>query len=49
LTAGGIFGTIVGITDRFVDLKISDNTKMKVLKSHVAGMAEEKVKTASKK
>jgi len=45
LTAGGIFGTIVGITDRFVDLKVSENTKMKVLKSHLAGSAEEKTAT----
>lgn len=49
LTAGGIFGTIVGITDRFVDLKISENTKMKVLKSHVSGTAEEKVTAAKQK
>lgn len=49
LTAGGIFGTIVGITDRFVDLKISENTKIKVLKSHLAGTAEEKVTSVKKK
>ena len=49
LTAGGIFGTIVGITDRFVDLKISDNTKVKVLKSHVTGAAEEKTASAKQK
>lgn len=41
LTAGGIFGTIVGVTDRFIDLKVSDNLKLKVLKSHVAGTAED--------
>jgi len=49
LTAGGIFGTIIGITDRFVDLKVSENTKIKVLKSHVAGSAEEKAPPVAKK
>jgi preprotein translocase subunit YajC len=42
LTAGGIFGTIEGITDRFVDLRVSESTKFKILKSHLAGTAEEK-------
>ena len=41
LTAGGIFGTIVGVTEKFVDLKVSDNSRIKVLKSHVSGSAVE--------
>lgn len=41
LTAGGIFGTIVGVTERFVDLKVSENTRLKILKSHVAESAVE--------
>lgn len=36
LTAGGIFGTIVGVTEKFVDVKVSDNTRLKVLKSSVS-------------
>ncbi len=44
LTAGGIFGTIVGVTERFVDLKISDSTRVKVLKSHVTESAVEEKK-----
>lgn len=45
LTTGGIFGTIVGVTEKFVDLKVADNTRLKVLKSHVAGSAVETKKT----
>lgn len=44
LTAGGIFGTIVGVTERFVDLKVSDETRLKVLKSHVTENAIEEKK-----
>lgn len=36
LTTGGILGTIVGVTDNFVDLRVSDGMKLKVVKSHVA-------------
>lgn len=39
LTVGGIFGTIVGVTEKYVDLKVSDNTRLKVLKSYLAGKA----------
>jgi preprotein translocase subunit YajC len=49
LTAGGIFGTIMGVTDRFVDLKVSDGMKLKVLKSHVTGTATETVQQAGAK
>ena len=49
LTAGGIFGTIVGVTDRFVDLKVSDNVKLKVLKSHVSGAVQESSATGQQK
>ncbi|MGH1467605.1 MAG: preprotein translocase subunit YajC [Bdellovibrionales bacterium] len=41
LTAGGIFGTIVGVTEKFVDLKVSEETRLKVLKSHVTESAVE--------
>ncbi len=37
LTTGGILGTIVGITDSFVDLKISESSKIKVLKTSLLG------------
>lgn len=35
LTAGGILGTIVGVTEKFVDLKIADSARIKVLKNTV--------------
>lgn len=47
LTAGGIFGTIVGVTEKFVDLKIAENTRIKILKSHVSSSAKEKVEKKS--
>lgn len=36
VTVGGICGTIVGITDTHVVLKVDDNTKIEFLKSSVA-------------
>lgn len=49
LTAGGIFGTIVGVTEKFVDIKVADNTRLKVLKSHVTANAKESQKPAAQK
>lgn len=37
ITTGGIHGTIVGIKDDVVVLKVSDTTKIEVSKSAVAG------------
>lgn len=37
LTTSGILGTIVGISDSFVDLKISENSRIKILKSSLSG------------
>lgn len=36
VTIGGICGTIVGITDTHVVLKVDDNTKIEFLKSSIA-------------
>ena len=35
LTGGGILGTIVGVSEKFVDVKVSDTAKIKVLKTSV--------------
>ena len=35
LTGGGILGTIVGVSEKFVDVKVSDTSKIKVLKTSV--------------
>jgi len=39
LTNSGILGTIEGITEKFVTLKIDDGVKIKILKSQIAGLA----------
>ena len=40
LTSGGILGTIVGVSETFVDLKASDSTRFKVLKASVTPYTE---------
>lgn len=41
LTSSGILGTIEGITEKFVDVRIADDVRIKMLKSQVAGFAKE--------
>ena len=43
ITGGGLFGRVTALDDErgFVILQISDNTKVKVLRSAVAGLAAE--------
>ncbi len=41
ITNGGIFGTIVGLEDQAVVLRIADQVKIKVSRSAVAGMQAE--------
>jgi preprotein translocase subunit YajC len=41
ITTGGVLGTVVAVTDRVVQLKISDQVKIDVLKSAVAGLQGE--------
>ncbi len=38
VTNGGIYGTIVGLEDDALQLRIADNVKVKVARSAVAGM-----------
>src|SRR5690242_18998154 len=49
ITGGGFFGRITALDEErgFVILQISDNTKIKVLRSAIAGLAGEPVATAS--
>jgi preprotein translocase subunit YajC len=49
ITGGGIFGRITALDEErgFVILQISDNTKIKVLRSAIAGLAGEPEATAS--
>ncbi|MCY4644826.1 MAG: preprotein translocase subunit YajC [Bacteriovoracales bacterium] len=39
-TKSGIIGTIVGLTDKVVDLEITKGVKIKILRTQVADMAE---------
>lgn len=38
LTTGGIFGSVVGLEDQAVILKVAENTKIRVARSAVAGL-----------
>jgi preprotein translocase subunit YajC len=39
-TKSGIIGTIVGISDKIVDLEASEGVRIKVLKGQIAGLAK---------
>ncbi len=39
VTTGGIYGTIAGVEDKTVLLKVSENVKIRVAKSAIAGLA----------
>lgn len=41
LTSGGIFGTIEGLTDKFVTLEIAESTRIRILRSNIIGLAKE--------
>jgi preprotein translocase subunit YajC len=41
ITSGGIYGTIVGLEDDAVQLRIADQVKIKVARSAVAGLQAE--------
>ena len=41
ITTGGVFGTIVGIEDDAIQLRIADQVKIKVLRSAVGGLQPE--------
>jgi preprotein translocase subunit YajC len=40
VTTGGILGTIIGVRDDVVTLRIEENTKIEVLLSNIAGKRE---------
>jgi len=40
VTNGGIYGTVVGVTDSLVQLRIADQVKIEIAKHAVAGMQE---------
>lgn len=42
ITIGGIYGTIVGITDEIVQLRIADNVEIEIARGSVSDVAEDK-------
>lgn len=46
ITSAGILGTVRGITDKVVTLEVSDNVKIKVLKSQVSTVVKGQLKDA---
>ena len=41
ITNGGIYGTIVGLEDEAVQLRVAEQVKMKVARSAIAGLQTE--------
>ncbi len=41
ITSGGLFGTIVGLEGDAIQLRISDQVKVKVLRSAISGLQPE--------
>jgi len=41
ITTGGLYGTIVGLNDSYVQLKIADQVKVKISRSAIAGLQNE--------
>jgi len=46
VTSGGIYGTVVGVTDESIQLRVADSVKIQVAKSAVAQRVEESGKHA---
>lgn len=41
ITSGGIFGTIVGVKEHTITLKIADNVKIEISKAAISGLAQD--------
>lgn len=41
LTSGGIFGTIEGLTEKFVTLEIADGVNIRILRTQISGTVKE--------
>ncbi len=48
VTNGGIYGTVVGVADDIVQLRIADHVKIQVAKSAIARLASEPTTPAKK-
>ncbi len=45
LTAGGIFGKVEGLTDKFVTLEVDEGVSLKVLRTQVMNLARQETKS----
>jgi len=43
ITTSGIFGTVVGVKDEYVTIKVDDNTTIRILKGAVASVKKKEV------
>jgi preprotein translocase subunit YajC len=41
VTTGGIFGTVLGVEDDIIQLKVAENVKLQVARSAIAGLAKD--------
>jgi preprotein translocase subunit YajC len=41
ITTGGIFGTVEGITDKFITLEVSEGVRIRILKTQIASTVNE--------
>ncbi len=41
ITSGGVYGTVAGITDETIQLKVADGVKIEISKNAVAGLQKE--------
>lgn len=48
LTAGGLTGTITGLTDQIVTLEIADKVRVKVSRAHIAGASPSQKESTGK-
>ncbi len=49
LTSGGVLGKVDGLTDQYVILMVSDNVKIRVLRSHVSSFSDTQKSVENKK
>ena len=40
LTSGGVLGKVDGLTEQYIILNIADNTKIRVLRSHISSFSD---------
>lgn len=44
LTSGGIFGTIEGLTDKYITLEVADGVRIRILRGQINSLVKQEVK-----